>query len=127
MITDDNKKKLAGDPDGLQTYEYLANHISELEAEDLKLLAQNMIKVDLTGQFTVSAARYLFATDPEAFRPTVDMLISATIEKDRERRYIGDILEAVYGRDYTERADELSATDDNFRRIYKRLFRNSPI
>lgn len=32
------------------------------------------------------------------------------------------MMEQFYGADYAARADELSAADDNFRRIYKRLF-----
>ncbi len=127
MIADDDKKRLSADPDGLLTYEYMANHIADLTPEDMEWLAGNMTEVDLSGQFVVSAARYLFATDPTQYRPIVDMLIAAGIDKDRERRYIGDILEAVYGKDYAVRADVLSQSDDNFRRIYKRLFRNDAI
>ncbi len=33
----------------------------------------------------------------------------------------------MYGPDYADRADELSAADNNFRRIYKRLYPNSVI
>ena len=36
-------------------------------------------------------------------------------------------MEQFYGADYADRADELSAVDNNFRRIYKRLFPQSAI
>lgn len=120
-------KSLAADPDGLLTYEYIANHINELSPDDMTALADNMIQVDRNGQFVVSAARYLSATDRELFAEPIARLIAAAIEKDRERRYLGDLLQAIYGPDYAERAGELSAADDNFRRIYKRLYSNSPL
>ncbi len=125
-MEEDVKKRLANDPDGLLTYEYIANHIDTIEPE-LAWLVENMENVDLTGQFVISAARYLFAIDPIAFAPHIDKLIKAGIEKDREHRYLGDMLRQMYGADYAERADELSAIDDNFRRIYKRLFPSSAI
>lgn len=115
------KKRLSADPDGLVTYEYMANHIGEC-AGIMDQLADNMIAVDRSGQFTVSAARYLNAIDSEGYAPVISRLIAAAIEKDRERRYIGDLLQSIWGEDYADRVDELNATDDNFRRIYKRLF-----
>lgn len=127
MISEETRKSLAADPDGLLTYEYIANHIADLSAADMEALAENMINVDRTGQFVVSAARYLSATDRELFAGPIATLIAAAIDKDRERRYLGDLLQAIYGPDYASRADELSASDDNFRRIYKRLFSNSPL
>ena len=127
MIAEDILKNLAADPDGLLTYEYMANHIAELSPDDMAALADNMIQVDRNGQFVVSAARYLFASDRELFAAPIATLIAAAIDKDRERRYIGDLLQAIYGPDYAARAAELSAEDDNFRRIYKRLYSNSPL
>lgn len=120
-MEEDVKRKLAADADGLLTYEYIANHIESVEP-DLPWLVENMERVDLSGQFVISAARYLFAIDPALFAPHIDRLIKAGIEKDRERRYLGDMLMQMYGPDYAEHAEELSKTDDNFRRIYKRLF-----
>ena len=120
-MTDDDKKALAKDPDGLLTYEYIANHIGSC-IDDMEYLVDNMVAVDLTGQFTASAARYLSAIDPPAYAAHVNRLIAATIEKDRERRYLGDLLQGIWGPDYASRAAELSAADNNFRRIYKRLF-----
>lgn len=115
------KKQLSKDPDGLLTYEYIANNISTVD--DIMLeLADNIINVDLTGQFVVSAARYLNAIDKEKYAESIDRLVKAAIEKDRERKYLGDLAVSIWGADYKEHADELAAKDDNFRRIYKRLF-----
>lgn len=109
------------DADGLATYEYIANHIGSCE-KDMDFLIDNMARVDLTGQFVISAARYLFAIDNGRFADAIGRLVQLGIDKDRERRYLGAMMEQFYGADYAARADELSAADDNFRRIYKRLF-----
>lgn len=114
-------KKLSKDPSGLITYEYMANHIGNLD-EDKDALVDNIIRVDKNGQFVVSSARYLHAIDPEKYYDSIDKLIKAAIEKDREHNYIGDLLSGIWGQDYKENAEELSKKDDNFRRIYKRLF-----
>lgn len=121
-MTDDDKKKLKQDKDGLVTYEYLANHIGECGPEEIDTLIENMARVDLSGQFMASAARYLNAIDPEGYAPAVKNLVSLAIDKDREHKYLPDLLQGLYGEDYEERAAELCASDDNFRRIYKRLF-----
>lgn len=120
-MNEDDKKILSKDSDGLLTYEYIANHINEID-DDMDFLVENMIQVDTTGQFLVSAARYLFLIDGEKYREPITRLIAAAIEKDRERRYIGDLLPAIWGEDYANRAEELKLTDNNFRRIYKRMF-----
>ncbi len=120
-MNDDLKKQLGKDPDGLLTYEYIANHIDTCY-EIIDDLVDNMITVDKNGQFVVSAARYLSAIDREKFSQAISHLIAAAIEKDREHRYIGDLLQGIWGADYAQRVDELNATDDNFRRIYKRLY-----
>lgn len=121
-MTDDDKKKLKQDKDGLVTYEYLANHIGECGPEEIDTLIENMASVDLSGQFMASAARYLYAIDPDSYAPAVKKLVSLAIDKDREHKYLPDLLQGLYGEDYEERAAELCASDDNFRRIYKRLF-----
>ena len=108
------------------TYEYIANHIGDCD-DIIDELVDNMIAVDPTGQFTVSAARYLSAIGHDKYAPQISALIAAAIDKDRERRYIGDLLQSIWGADYAERAAELSASDNNFRRIYKRLFPASAI
>lgn len=116
----DTLKHLSQDPDGLLTYEYIANHIGDCD-NDMDTLVDNMITVDTTGQFIVSAARYLAIIDREKYAPAIDRLAAAAIDRDREHRYIADLLPALWGSDYASRADELSAADNNFRRIYKRL------
>lgn len=120
-MEESEKKRLIADTDGLATYEYIANHIESC-GDDMDFLIDNMARVDLTGQFVISAARYLFAIDSERFAEAISRLVSLGIDKDRERRYMGAMMEQFYGADYAARAGELSATDDNFRRIYKRLF-----
>lgn len=115
------KKKLSQDPDGLLTYEYIANHIDSCD-NIMPHLVDNLIQCDPNGQFAVSAARYLCAIDHEHYQAHIDRLIAAAIEKDREHKYIADLLLSVWGTDYAERIDQLNASDDNFRRIYKRLF-----
>ncbi|MCH5326538.1 MAG: hypothetical protein J1E29_04965 [Duncaniella sp.] len=114
------KKELAADPDGLLTYEYIANHIGLCD-DIMSELIDNMILVDSTGQFVVSAARYLHAIDSLRYVEEISRLVGAAIEKDRERLYLANLVESLYGADYAERAEELSLADDNFRRIYKRL------
>lgn len=115
------KKELESDPDGLISYEYLANNIGMIDS-DLEWLTDNLSKVDGNGQFLVSAARYLHAVDATRFAPAIDKLVATAIEKDRERAYIGSLLQSLYGPDYMERAEELRLTDNNFRRIFKRLY-----
>lgn len=114
------KKSLAKDPDGLLTYEYIANHINDC-ADIMPELVENMMMVDGNGQFCASAARYLHAIDSQNFAADIDKLVAAAIEKDREHRYIGDLLPALWGADYHEHVEELNVADNNFRRIYKRI------
>lgn len=114
-------KNLENDPDGMATYEYIVNNF-ETCLELMSELVENLIRVDLTGQFLASSARFLSAVDGEKFSPWISPLIEGAIAKDRERRYIGSLLEAIWGPDYKQRASELKASDDNFRRIYKRIY-----
>ncbi len=126
-MTQDEIKQLRRDPDGLLTYEYLANHIGECEPADIDTLIENMGTVDLTGQFLASAARYLNAIDSEGYAPAIRRLVAGAIDKDREHRYLPDLITGLYGSDYMERAEALCASDDNFRRLYKRLCSSSAI
>ncbi len=119
-MDEDLKKKLAADSDGLLTYEYIANHIGLCD-DIMHELVENMINVDSTGQFVASAARYLAAIEPTVYADHISTLIAAAIDKDRERRYLPDLISGIWGSDYASRAAELSAADNNFRRIYKRL------
>ena len=116
----DLKKELSHDADGLLTYEYIANHIGQCD-DIMDELIDNMNLVDGNGQFVVSAARYLQAIDHARYAAAIDRLVALAIEKDREHRYLPALIEGLYGADYRSRAAELSATDDNFRRIYKRI------
>lgn len=123
-MTDEEKKRLTSDPDGLTTYEYIANHIGVPDL-DIDWLTSNLINVDSNGQFTGSAARYLHAIDPQAFSANIAKLIEATIDKDREHRYLLPLMLGIYGEDCDSHAKEISAVDNNFRRIYKRLYPTS--
>ena len=78
--------------------------------------------VDPKGQFVASTARYLHAIDPVKYASAIDTLVKAAIDKDREHAYLPDLIMALWGPDYQENAAEISARDDNFRRIYKRLY-----
>ncbi len=121
-MTDNDIKKLRLDPDGLLTYEFLANHIGECGPEEIDALIENMERVDLSGQFLASAARYLNAIDPDGYQPAIRTLVAGAIDKDREHRYLPDLMQGLYGNDYKDRLNELCASDDNFRRMYKRLY-----
>lgn len=120
------KKKLTKDPNGLTTYEYLANNINHVDPI-LPELVENIINVDRTGQFIVSTARYLHAINHEKYAAQIDTLIKAAISRDREHRYLGDLIADIWGSDYRDHAEELCQSDDNFRRIYKRLYPTSII
>lgn len=125
-MTEEEKKRLTADTDGLLTYEYIANHIGT-ESLDIQWLVNNMERVDAQGQFTASAARYLNAIDAELYSGEISELIASTIDKDREHRYLPALLTSIYGEDCEQRASELSLSDNNFRRIYKRLHPTSAL
>ena len=114
-------KHLADDPDGMATYEYIVNHVDTC-LPLMPELTENLRRVDVSGQFLASTARFLHAVDAAAFSSCIAPLVEGAIEKDRERRYIGSLLEAIWGADYQHNAERLRATDDNFRRIYKRIY-----
>ena len=120
-MDEDLKKKLRRDPNGLLTYEYIANNSDNIDGI-MPELVQNMIMVDSKGQYVASTARYLHAIDAKKYASAIDTLVKAAIDKDREHVYLPDLIVALWGNDYQERAAELSASDDNFRRIYKRLY-----
>ena len=122
----DLTKILEGDTDGMTTYEYIVNNIDTC-SEDMTAIVDNLKRVDVSGQFLASTARFLMAVDPERFSIWLTPLVDAAIQKDREHKYILSLLEAIWGKDYADRADELRESDDNFRRIYKRVFPQSPI
>ena len=105
---------------GMELYEYIVDHVDEL-GSDPKEIVDQLRAADQTGQFLASTARYLAAIDRERFEGWQSPLVEGAIEKDRERRYIGSLLEALWGRDYEERVAELKEADNNFRRIYRRI------
>lgn len=107
---------------GMQLYDRLVNNLASIET-DLPSLIDQMAQVDDTGQFLCSSARFLGAIDREHYAPFINMLVEKAIDKDRERRYIGSLLKALWGDDFMQRADELREKDDNFRRIYKRVYK----
>lgn len=125
-MTDEDKKRLAADTDGLAAYEYIANHIED-GLDDIDAVIEYMEHADSTGQIMASTAKYLHAIDPKKFEKQISALVEATIDKDREHRYLADILNGIYGPDYEDRVQELTEKDNNFRRIYKRIFPNTPI
>lgn len=105
---------------GMAIYEYIVDNVDNLESE-LADKIRELKEVDMSGQFLASTARYLAAVDKERFQPWFPALIEGAIEKDRERRYIGSLLQAIWGDDFEEYASELKEKDNNFRRIYRRL------
>lgn len=117
----DSIKHLSSDPDGMMTYDYIVNNV-ENGVVDLDLPIENLLVVDRTGQFLASSARYLHAVDSEVFHKYIGRLVEGAIMRDRERKYISSLLEALWGVGYLNRVDELNRTDDNFRRIYKRVY-----
>ena len=119
-------RNLSKDTDGMLTYEYIANNVSTC-SQIMPALIDNMRRANSTGQFVASTARFLAAVDREHFSSAIDELIEVAIEKDREHRYLGSLLKGIWGADYESRVNELRENDDNFRRIYKRLYSNSVI
>ena len=115
------KQILDDDTNGLLTYEFIANNMGSID-EDMPALVDNMILKDRTGQFVVSTARYLNAIDSQKYAQSIDLLVKAAIAKDRGHVYLSYLAASLWGDDFKERATELSAKDDNFRRIYKRLY-----
>ena len=81
------ESKLAKDTNGLLTYEYIANHINSID-DMMPDLVENMIRVDKTGQFVVSTARYLHAIDPNSFLKASTRLSRRRLKKTE----IGHIL-----------------------------------
>lgn len=106
---------------GMMIYEEIVNNV-DCGSDSLDQQIHMLKKADSTGQFLCSTARYLAAVDRKGYASYLPTLIEAAIERDRERRYIGQLLEAIWGKDYADRADELRASDDCFRRLYKRIY-----
>lgn len=106
---------------GMEVYDYIVNHVSDIDAE-LPDLILRLAEMDSTGQFLASTARFLASVSQEDFRVHISRLVELAIEKDHERKYIGALLKSLWGDDYMEHAAELREKDNNFRRIYKRIY-----
>ncbi|MDE6010413.1 MAG: hypothetical protein K2F87_03055 [Muribaculaceae bacterium] len=121
-MSDNNTQNTASDESrGMEIYEYIVNNVGDCR-DRLDSLIMELRHVDTSGQFLASTARFLAAVDRENFNEFLPALIESAIEKDRERRYIGQLLEAIWGKDYKENAEVLAAGDDVFRRLYKRVY-----
>jgi hypothetical protein len=120
-MTHQELTKLKADKDGLEIYEYLANNVGD-ENLEVDTLIDLLSDVDTTGQYMASAARFLNAIDHDRFEDAVRRLVSLTIDRDREHSFLLQLMCSIYGDDYADKASVLSATDNNFRRIYKRLY-----
>lgn len=112
------KEKL--EEEGMSVYQYIVDNCENC-ADEMPELIDRLRKVDMSGQFMASTARYLAAVDRQHFEPWLAPLIEGAIEKDREHKYIGSLLQSIWGEDYELHVDELKKSDDNFRRIYKRM------
>lgn len=108
------------DHEGMAVYQHIVDHCDTC-LDQMSELISKLKEVDQSGQFLASTARYLAAIDREKFNPWIAPIIEAAIDKDRERKYIGSLLQAIWGEDYEDRVDALAAEDNNFRRIYKRI------
>lgn len=124
MTEEDFNTLRKADKDGLLTYEFIANNVNDL-GDDIMPLADILADVDRSGQFTASAARFLHAVDAERYAPAVHNLVAATIDRDRERRYLADLMQSIYGDVSETHAQQLCVVDNNFRRMYKRLYSDS--
>ncbi len=120
-MNESDKQQLLMDSTGLLNYEYIINNL-EKEDTDLAFLIDNISKRDITGQYIVSTVRYLVASNRVKYASMISNLVAIAIDKDKERRYIGSLLADIWGVDYSSHVEELNKTDDNFRRIYKRIY-----
>lgn len=107
----------------LTIYEQIVN--AEATApEQLASLITKLSACDETGQYICSSARYLGALNPEKYASHIERLVADAISRDREHRYISQLLPALWGEDFMDKADELRLRDNNFRRIFKRIYPN---
>lgn len=118
MNSSEYKEKL--EEEAMEVYQYIVDNCENCSSEMPELI-ERLKNVDMSGQFFASTARYLAAVDRDNFEPWLAPLIETAIEKDRERKYIGSLLSSIWGEDFEKRAESLKETDNNFRRIYKRI------
>ncbi len=118
-MSDENIK--SADQAAMECYEYIVDN-AESENFDISEAVDKLKQTDMSGQFLCSTARYLSAVDDKKYHQWIAPLVESAIDKDRDRKYIGSLLQALWGDDYKNRATELCVSDNNFRRIYKRIF-----
>lgn len=106
--------------EGMEVYQYIVDNFETCE-DKMPELIERLHKVDITGQFFSSSAIFLSAVDRPKYEKWLAPLIDGAIEKDREHKYLSSLLTSIWGEDYESRADELKDTDNNFRRVYKRI------
>lgn len=90
--------------------------------ESLPDLVEKLKDCDETGQYLCSSARYLGALNATLYADFITNLVEEAIDRDREHKYISQLLPALWGDDFMMQADKLSLTDNNFRRIFKRIY-----
>ena len=72
--------------------------------------------------YDINKYHFKNAIDNKKYWTQIDKLIKAAITLDRERAYLPALAASIWGDDYKQRATQLAHEDDNFRRIYKRLY-----
>lgn len=118
---DKETNKIEPEEAGMAIYEEIVNNVDTCK-DKLNQLIYDLNRVDISGQFLCSTARFLAAVDREEYEEYLPTIVEYAIDKDRERKYIGQLLQAIWGEDYMDHADELKETDDLFRRVYKRVY-----
>lgn len=111
----------SADQAAMECYEYIVDN-AEMGDFDIVKAIEKLKETDMSGQFLCSTARYLSAINDAKYHQWIAPLVEGAIDKDRDRKYIGSLLQALWGDDYMERAAALCEADNNFRRIYKRIF-----
>lgn len=105
----------------MEIYEALVD--AESSATDrLPALVTELMAADETGQYLCSGARYLGALDRARYGQYISAMVEAAIDRDREHRYLAQLLPALWGDDFMEHSQQLRLTDNNFRRIFKRIY-----
>ena len=120
-MTQEEIKNLEKDADGMKTYEFLVNNIESLTDEQLTDVIDNLAQKDHSGQYLASGVKYMNAINANKYRSHIQKMTSMTIDRDREHHFLGDLIQNLYGEDYYNRVEQYK-DDDNFRRMYKRLY-----
>lgn len=106
--------------DGMKTYEFLVDNLEQLTDEQLVEIVNHLAEVDHSGQYLASGIRYLNGVDKFKYSHHIDRMVAVTIDKDREHKYISELMMYLYGAEYYNHITDFE-NDDNFRRMYKRL------